>query len=149
MIRRELDSNKRKQFRLWLSEEERALLETRAEQYGYRYLSEYLRDAGIYNDVMQIDISYTEEVNQLFSDYILDVRKLLKEVRRIMKFDTSASPEEREKIQMGLYRVYSQMKSLNKSVNDNINISAIIKEYRVKRYKNEIKREFNEIINKK
>lgn len=147
MSSRELNSSKRKQFRLWLSDEERNLLEVRAEQYGYRHLSEYLRDAGIYNDVIIVDISYTESVNNLFADMILEIRKLTKEVRRVMKYDTSASPEEREMIQQALYRVYSQTKSLKKSVNDNINIKEVIKKSKVKLYKKEIENEFNNVIN--
>ena len=147
MSKRELNNSNKIKYTLWLTNEEKSLLELRAEQYGYRYLSDYLRDAGVYNDVILVDISYTESVNSLFTDMITEIRKLTKEVRRVMKYDTSASPEEREMIQQALYRVYSQTKSLKKSVNDNINVSEVIKKSKVKLYKKEIEKEFNDIVN--
>lgn len=144
---REFKKSNKKKYTLWLTDEEKKLLEVRAEQYGYLYLSEYLRDAGIYNDVIQVDISYTEQVNNLFQELINEIKKLTKEVRRVMKYNTSATTEETEMIQQALYRVYSQTKSLKKSVNDNVNVKEIIKKSKIKLYKNEIKNEFDNIIN--
>ena len=44
----ELNSKeRRKRLKVWISNEERILLEAKAKQYGYKYLSEYIRDSAI------------------------------------------------------------------------------------------------------
>lgn len=100
--------------------------------------------------MIQIDVSFTDEVVDSFQTYINEVRKFTKEVRRVMKYDTSASDEERNMIQQALYRVYSSTKSLKNSVNDNLNIEAIVKQSKERLYKqqiDEMEEKFNKISN--
>ena len=53
----ELNPNeRRKRLKVWISEEERALLEAKAEHYGYKHLSEYIRDSAIYENVTMVDL---------------------------------------------------------------------------------------------
>lgn len=152
MAYRELDSKPRKRFMLRLSEEERKLLDLKAKQYGYKHLSDYIRDSCIYESLVQINVSYTAEVSRLFQEYIDEIKKYTKEVRRVLKYDTSASPEERDMIQQSLYRVYSQTRSLKNSVNDNLNIEEIVRESRMRLYRkqcDELEKEFEVLINEK
>ena len=134
MKNRELKNDRQKMYTIMFTEEERKLLEAKAQAYNYRYLSDYIRDCAIYESVIQINIDYTESVNNLFQQYIDEIKKFTKEVRRILKWDTTTSAEEKEIIQQALYRVYSQTKSLKKSVNDNINVEVIEKESKKKLY---------------
>lgn len=146
---RELDSKPRQAYKIRFSQEERKLLDVKAAQYGYRYLSDYIRDASIYENVIQIDVSYTDEVASLFQEYINEIRKFTKEVRRVLKYNTSASTEEQEMIQQALYKVYSQTKSLKKSINDNLNVDEIVKQSKERLYNKqlaELEKEFNIII---
>lgn len=141
MNRRELNNIKAKeqlQIKFRVSPEEKQLLNVKKEQYNYRYLSDYIRDACIYENIIQIDVSYTDEVNNLFQTYINELRKFTKEIRRIHKYATSLSNEEKEFLQQSLFQVYSQTKSLKKSVNDNLNIEAIIKQSKERLYKQQI-----------
>lgn len=135
-------------YKIRFSREEKQLLDIKQQQYGYQHLSDYIRDASIYENVIVINVSYTEQVVDLFQTLIDEVRKFTKEVRRVMKYDTSASDEEREMIQQALYRVYSSTKSLKNSVNDNLNIEAIKKQSKERLYNqelNELEKIFNEI----
>lgn len=139
-------------YKIRFSREEKQLLDVKQQQYGYKHLSDYIRDASIYENVIVINVSYTEKVTDLFQTLIDEVRKFTKEVRRVMKYDTSASDEEREMIQQGLYRVYSSTKSLKNSVNDNLNIEAIKKQSKERLYNqelNELEKVFNEITTDK
>ena len=133
-----------------VSKEEKQLLNLKRQQYGYKYLSDYIRDASIYENVIQINVSYTDEVAELFQTYIDEVKKFTKEVRRILKYNTSATDEEKNMIQQSLYRVYSSTKSLKNSVNDNLNIDAIVRQSKERIYKQqlaEIEKTFEEINN--
>lgn len=153
MRKRELNNIKateQLQIKFRVSPEEKRLLNIKREQYNYRYLSDYIRDACIYENLIQIDVSFTDEVVDSFQTYINEVRKFTKEVRRVMKYDTSASDEERNMIQQALYRVYSSTKSLKNSVNDNLNIEAIVKQSKERLYKqqiDEMEEKFNKISN--
>lgn len=150
MKNRELKNDRQKMYTIMFTEEERKLLEAKAQTYNYRYLSDYIRDCAIYESVIQINIDYTESVNNLFQQYIDEIKKFTKEVRRILKWDTTTSAEEKEIIQQALYRVYSQTKSLKKSVNDNINVEVIEKESKKKLYNKklqELNKTAKEVLN--
>ena len=153
MNKRELNNIKateQLQIKFRVSPEEKRLMNVKKEQYKYRYLSDYIRDACIYENLLQIDISYTDAVADLFQTYIDEVRKFTKEVRRVLKYNTSASDHEKDLIQHALYRVYSSTKSLKNSVNDNLNIEAIVKQSKERLYKqqlDEIAEKFNKISN--
>lgn len=141
MNKRELNNLKateQLQIKFRVSPEEKQLLNVKKEQYNYRYLSDYIRDASIYENIIQIDVSYTDAVVDLFQTYITEIRKFTKEARRILKYATSLSDEERELLQQSLYRVYSQTKSLKKSVNDNLDIEIIMKQSKERLYKQQL-----------
>ena len=137
-------------YKIRFSPEEKQLLDLKRQQYGYKYLSDYIRDASIYENVIQIDVSYTDAVVDLFQTYITEIRKFTKEARRILKYAKSLNDEERELLQQSLYRVYSQTKSLKNSVNDNLDIEAIVKQSKERIYKQqlaELEKDFERINN--
>lgn len=151
MGRRELNDKKaveQLQVKFRVSPMEKQLLNLKRKQYHYQYLSDYIRDACIYENIIQIDVSYAEGVDDLFQTYINEVRKFNKEVKRILKYDTHISEKEKDFLQQAQYRVYSATKSLIKSVNDNLNIQAIIKQSKERLYHqqvNELEEKFNAI----
>lgn len=126
-------NNKRKQFRLWLSPIERELLEQKAELYGYKCLSYYLRDAALYESVIQIIPTGIEELLKEYNEYLTEMKKITKEVRRILKYDTHMSDDEKELLQHSLYKVYSQTKSLKKTTKEKVDYSILEKKGRTKR----------------
>lgn len=135
-------------YNIRFTKEERRLLDIKSQQYGYKYVSDYIRDCCLYESVIEINMQYTSDTNKLIQDYSVEISKFTKEVRRILKYATSLSADEFETLQQSLYRVYSQTKSLKKAVNENINVDAIIKQSKEKIYKQQIeilKKEFDKI----
>lgn len=125
---RRLDSKKkRKQFRLWLSPEEKSLAKAKMEQYGYKTLSGYIRDAAIYESLVEININGLDEMKESFDNFVSETKKYTKEVRRILKYDTSISEKEKERLQYSLYQIYNELKKVQKEVNQNINYEIIEK----------------------
>lgn len=106
------DAKKRKKFPLWLSEGERLLLEAKAEEYQYKYLADYIRDAAIYESLIKVNLEGSEDLICCYQKYISELKKYTKEVRRILRYGTTLSSEEKELLQNSLFAVYSQMKSL-------------------------------------
>lgn len=75
----ELNPNeRRKRLKVWISEEERALLDAKAEYYGYKHLSEYIRDSAIYENVTMVDLKNKNEILKAYSDNTQELKKIAK-----------------------------------------------------------------------
>lgn len=119
------DAKKRKKFPLWLSEGERLLLEAKAEEYQYKYLADYIRDAAIYESLIKVNLEGSEDLISCYQKYISEVKKYTKEVRRILRYGTTLSAEEKELLQNSLFAVYSQLKSLKGSTEEKLDYEVI------------------------
>lgn len=71
-----------------VSEEEKNLTQAKTKMYGYRYLSNYIRDVAIYEKVTQIDLKGQDEIINVFADYTKILKEIAKEVRHLCKFLT-------------------------------------------------------------
>ena len=127
------DAKKRKKFPLWLSEGERLLLEAKAEEYQYKYLADYIRDAAIYESLIKVNLEGSEDLISCYQKYISEVKKYTKEVRRILRYGTTLNAEEKELLQNSLFAVYSQMKSLKGTTEEKLDYEVIeeIAKYRI------------------
>lgn len=119
------DAKKRKKFPLWLSEGERLLLEAKAEEYQYKYLADYIRDAAIYESLIKVNLEGSEDLMSCYQKYISEVKKYTKEVRRILRYGTTLNAEEKELLQNSLFAVYSQMKSLKGTTEEKLDYEVI------------------------
>jgi hypothetical protein len=119
------DAKKRKKFPLWLSEGERLLLEAKAEEYQYKYLADYIRDAAIYESLIKVNLTGSENLISCYQKYISEIKKYTKEVRRILRYGTTLSAEEKELLQNSLFAVYSQLKSLKGSTEEKLDYEVI------------------------
>ncbi len=119
------DKEKRKKYPLWLSEGERKLLELKAREYGYIHLSDYIRNASIYESLVKINLTGTDELIKVYQKYLDEIKKFNKEVRRILRYATSLSTEEFNKLQNNLFSVYSAVKQLKKETNEKLDYEII------------------------
>ena len=119
------DANIRKKYPLWLSEGERLLLEAKAEEYQYKYLADYIRDAAIYESLIKVNLTGSENLISCYQKYISEIKKYTKEVRRILRYGTTLSAEEKELLQNSLFAVYSQLKSLKGSTEEKLDYEVI------------------------
>lgn len=121
------DKEKRKKFPLWLSKGERLLLESKAEEYGYMYLADYIREAAIYESLVKIDLKGSEDLIKNYQEYNTEIKKYTKEVRRILRYATTLSESEKEQLQNSLYAIYSEIKSLKKATEQKLDYEVIEK----------------------
>lgn len=129
------DASKRKKFPLWLSQGERLLLEAKAEEYGYIHLSDYIRDAAIYESLIKVIPHGIPELITAFQEYNTEVKKYTKEVRRILRnIPTSEGDEiptitetEKKTLQNTLYAVYNGIKALRKETAEKVDYEVIEK----------------------
>ena len=73
--------NRTEMIKARVSEEEKILIKAKAEYYGYKQLSKYIRDSVIYEKVTNVDLIGKNEILKAYSDNT----QILKEMHKSMK----------------------------------------------------------------
>lgn len=88
-------SQRRKSIKVWVSDEERALVEAKAYNYGYRRLAPYIRDVAIYERVTNYKIKGEVEFLNEYCESSKKIKSIVKDIRHICKFATQISESKR------------------------------------------------------
>lgn len=89
---------RRKSIKVWVSDEERALVEAKAYNYGYRRIAPYIRDAAIYERVTNYKIKGEDEIINAYCESNKEIQSMLKDVKHIYKFATQISETKRQEL---------------------------------------------------
>ena len=89
---------RRKSIKVWVSDEERALVEAKAYNYGYRRIAPYIRDAAIYERVTNYKIKGEDEIINAYCESNKETQSMLKDVKHICKFATQISESKRREL---------------------------------------------------
>jgi len=108
--------NKRRTNRImvWVSDEEKNLLETKANYYGYKTLAGYVRDSATFEKMTCVDIEGKQELYNAYSEYTKEIKKIVKEIRNINKYNTQMDFIESNKILSLMYNIIKNQKDLLK-----------------------------------
>ena len=119
----ELDSNKRrKRFKVWISDEERALLNAKAKYYGYKELSSYIRDAAIYEKVTFVNLEHRNEIYNAYSENTEQIKKIGKEIRHIKKYATQILGVDAKHLLSLLFSIYRKQKEIMKLIEKKLDL---------------------------
>lgn len=113
---------RRKSIKVWLSDEERILVESKAQYYGYKRLAKYIRDAAIYEKVTYIDLKNKEQLYSIFSDNTKQLKKITKEIRHISKYATQLSNKSTKDLLDVMYAVLRNQKSMIKLIDEKLDL---------------------------
>ena len=91
-------SQRRKSIKVWVSDEERCLIETKAKNYCYTRLAPYIRDAAIYERVTNYKIKGEDEIINAYCESNKEIQSMLKDVKYICKFATQISESKRQEL---------------------------------------------------
>ena len=89
---------RRKSIKVWVSDEERALVEAKAYNYGYRRIAPYIRDAAIYERVTNYKIKEEDEIINAYCETSKEIKSIVKDIRNICKFATQISEGDRREL---------------------------------------------------
>ena len=89
---------RRKSIKVWVSDEERALVEAKAYNYGYRRIAPYIRDAAIYERVTNYKIKGEEEILNVYCETSKEIKSIVKDIRHIFKFATQIPERDRQEL---------------------------------------------------
>lgn len=113
---------RRKSIKVWLSDEERILVESKAEFYGYKRLAKYIRDAAIYEKVTYINLKNKEELYVAYSENTKELKKITKEIRHISKYATQLTDETKKNILDIMYAILRNQKSMIKLIDEKLDL---------------------------
>ena len=113
---------RRKSIKVWLSDEERILVESKAEFYGYKRLAKYIRDAAIYEKVTYINLKNKEKLYVAYSENTKELNKITKEIRHISKYATQLTDETKKNILDIMYAILRNQKSMIKLIDEKLDL---------------------------
>lgn len=113
---------RRKSIKVWLSDEERILVESKAEYYGYKRLAKYIRDATIYEKVTHVDLKNKEELYIAYAENTKELKKITKEIRHISKYATKITDETKKDILDAMYAVLRNQKAMIKLIDEKLDL---------------------------
>lgn len=119
----EFDSKqRRKSIKVWLSDEERILVETKARYYGYKRLAKYVRDAVIYEKVTYVDVKNKDQLYLAYAENTKQLKKITKEIRHISKYATQVSDENIKELLDIMYAILRDQKSMIKLIDEKLDL---------------------------
>lgn len=92
--------NRTEMIKSRVSEEEKILIKAKAEYYGYKQLSKYIRDSAIYEKVTNVDLIGKNEILKAYSDNTQILKEMHKSIRHIAIFATQIDKYEREELKL-------------------------------------------------
>lgn len=113
---------RRKSIKVWLSDEERILVESKAKYYGYNRLAKYIRDAAIYEKVTHVDLKNKEELYIAYAENTKELKKITKEIRHISKYATKITDETKKDILDAMYAVLRNQKAMIKLIDEKLDL---------------------------
>ena len=104
--------SRRKSIKVIVSDEERSLLETKANFYGYKTIASYIRDSAIYEKVTHIDLKSKNEIYEVYSNNTKELKKIAKEFRHFSKYATQISKDDLKDISIMMFRILKRQKQI-------------------------------------
>ena len=104
--------NRRKRIKLWVSDEERALIEEKAKSYGYKTIASYIRDSAIYEKVTYVDFKHRQDLYDAYSQDTKVLKGILKEFRHFSKYATQLSKDDLQHLSNLLLEIMKNQKAM-------------------------------------
>lgn len=118
----EKDNQKRKRYNVLLNDTEREVLAIKMEKYGYKNLSVYLRDSGIYERLFVEDIEGKTQVDTIVCEYIKTIQNY-EEQTKVMLMSGDWTEQERQQVLRYLKLIDLDIRELVKTIRDVLWIS--------------------------
>ena len=120
----ELNSdNRTEMIKARVSEEEKILIKAKAEYYGYKQLSKYIRDSAVYEKVTNIDLVGKNEILKAYSDNTQILKEMNKSIKHIAIFATQIDKYEREELKFKMLEILKNQKEMIKLIDKKLDFN--------------------------
>ncbi len=115
--------NRTEMIKARVSEEEKILIKAKANYYGYKQLSKYIRDSAIYEKVTNVDLIGKNEILKAYSDNTQILREMYKSIRHIAIFATQIDKYEREELKFKMLEILKNQKAMIKLIDKKLDLN--------------------------
>ena len=115
-------NNRTEMIKARVSEEEKNLIKAKAEYYGYKQLSRYIRDATIYEKVTFVDLIGKNEILKAYSDNTQILKEMNKSIKHIAIFATQIDKYEREDLKFKMMEILKHQKDMIKLIDKKLDL---------------------------
>lgn len=115
--------NRTEMIKARVSEEEKILIKAKAEYYGYKQLSKYIRDSAIYEKVTNADLIGKNEILKAYSDNTQILKEMYKSIRHIAIFATQIDKYEREELKFKMLEILKNQKEMIKLIDKKLDLN--------------------------
>lgn len=115
-------NNRTEMIKARVSEEEKILIKAKAEYYGYKQLSRYIRDAAIYEKVTFVDLVGKNEILKAYSDNTQILKEMYKSIKHIAIFATQIDKYEREDLKFKMMEILKHQRDIIKLIDKKLDL---------------------------
>ena len=105
-----------------VSKEEKTLIKAKAEYYGYKQLSNYIRDSAIYEKVTMVDLVSKNEILKAYSDNTKILREIYKCIKHITTYATQIDKYERNELKFRMSEILKYQKDMIKLIDKKLDL---------------------------
>ena len=114
--------NRTEMIKSRVSEEEKILIKAKAEYYGYKQLSKYIRDSAIYEKVTNVDLIGKNEILKAYSDNTQILKQMHKSIKHIAIFAKQIDKYEREDLKFKMLDILKNQKEMIKLIDKKLDL---------------------------
>ena len=114
--------NRTEMIKARVSEEEKILIKAKAEYYGYKQLSRYIRDSTIYEKVTFVDLVGKNEILKAYSDNTQILKEMYKSIKHIAIFATQIDKYEREDLKFKMMEILKHQRDMIKLIDKKLDL---------------------------
>lgn len=105
-----------------VSEEEKNIIKEKAKFYGYRNISNYIRDAAIYEKVTYVDLKNRKLIYDAYSENTKEIKEITKHIRHMCKFLTQIKDDDIRVLQGKLFRIIRLQQEMLKLIGKKLDL---------------------------
>lgn len=105
-----------------VTEEEKALIKEKAEFYGYRNISNYIRDAAIYEKVTYVDLKNRQLIYNAYSENTKEIKEITKGIKHLCKFLTQINEGDIRDLKAKMFRIIRLQQEMYKLIGKKLDL---------------------------
>ena len=105
-----------------VTEEEKALIKEKAKFYGYRNISNYIRDAAIYEKVTYVDLKNRQLIYNAYSENTKEIKEITKQIKHMCRFLTQINEDDIRDLKANMFRIIRLQQEMYKLIGKKLDL---------------------------
>lgn len=108
---------------VWVSDEEKNLLENKAKYYGYKTFASYIRDSAVFEKITHVDLLGKKEIYDAYAENTKEIKKFVKEIKHLNKFATQINHIDIRRITTLMFNIINKQKDMMNLISEKLDYS--------------------------